>query len=520
MVIRPRLIECAKTEDSIPKQATTSTQTVPFGGLNYATALAAGYFDFSGFGVLDSTPGTPLPAHIYDPSTGNPAGVGRTAFPLDRIPLSRVDPAAKIMASLIPAANQAGTTNNYLEALRGTFARDNVDAKINYVPSEKTNYFGHFSMSRATFFDPPALGPAGGSATDGGQQGNSTPHIYVIGLGFTHAFTPNLLLDANAGYTRQHLLSTNVDIGSPFGLNTLKIPGTNDAGIPGGNPLYWGQPAFSFNNFSSLGNTASSNPLEMRDNQLLGSVNLTWVKGSHQFRAGFEDDHTGINHFQPQGNATPRGSFGFTGAAGALLFLRGDVEKAHSTSERSYSQQQVFDSMLLPPADRPYFTTGYPLYVPLQHKVRISSLAGPPTQPFDASETPNPIVSDTRQLAWCTSPKQTGLVTVDTARSQALIGFVKAQGKVVSNLAADISNNFCAILLSSLEPKPIATSSELLLVTAGPIENTGESWNSAGTDVTNWGGTPTLVEPVKGTITLRGIQGAHTVSVQAIDGAG
>jgi hypothetical protein len=158
--------------------------------------------------------------------------------------------------------------------------------------------------------------------------------------------------------------------------------------------------------------------------------------------------------------------------------------------------------------------------VPLQHEVRISSLTGPPTQPFDAIATPNPIVSDTRQLAWYTSPKQTGLVTVDTPRSQALIGFVKAQGKFVSNLAADVSNNFCSILLSSLEPRPIATSSTLLLVAAGPVENTGEAWNSAGTDVTNWGGPPTLVEPIKGTITLRGIRGAHGVSVQAIDGAG
>jgi hypothetical protein len=113
------------------------------------------------------------------------------------------------------------------------------------------------------------------------------------------------------------------------------------------------------------------------------------------------------------------------------------------------------------------------------------NLTGPPTQPLDVIATPNPIVSDTRQLVWYTSPMQTGLVTVDTPRSQALIGFVKAQGKSVSNLAADVSNNFCSILLSSMEPKPIATSSRLLLVAAGPVENTGESWNSAGTDVTN-----------------------------------
>ena len=41
-----------------------------------------------------------------------------------------------------------------------------------------------------------------------------------------------------------------------------------------------------------------------------------------------------------------------------------------------------------------------------------------------------------------------------------------------------------------------------------------------GTDVTAWGGSPTLIEQVKGTITLRKLQGARAVSVQAMDGAG
>ena len=71
-----------------------------------------------------------------------------------------------------------------------------------------------------------------------------------------------------------------------------------------------------------------------------------------------------------------------------------------------------------------------------------------------------------------------------------------------------------------MDNQPIATSSKLLLVAGGPVENTGQAWNSAGTDVTAEGGAPTLIEQVKGTITLRKIQAAHAVSLQAIDGAG
>jgi hypothetical protein len=210
-------------------------------------------------------------------------------------------------------------------------------------------------------------------------------------------------------------------------------------------------------------------------------------------------------------------------AAGALMFLRGDVQKARTTSERSYSESQVFDSILLPGSERPYFTPGFPLDLPLQHGVRISSLNGPPTQPFIATNASDPIISDTGELAWyaaSTTTKSDGLVSIDAVRSQALIGFVKARGKKVTNLAADVNNNFCTILLDSMDEKPIAISSQLLLVAGGLVENAEQAWNTARTDVTAWGKSPTLIEPVQGSITLRKLQGARAVSIQALDGAG
>ncbi|MGC2164307.1 MAG: hypothetical protein WA634_20600 [Silvibacterium sp.] len=207
-------------------------------------------------------------------------------------------------------------------------------------------------------------------------------------------------------------------------------------------------------------------------------------------------------------------------AEGALMFLRGDVEKARSVVERSYTEKQVFDSMILPSADRPYFTLGFPLYLPLEHEVRISSLNGSPTQDFPKGPAPDPILSDTRQLAWYSSALQPGLVTIDTARTQALIGFVRANGRSVSDLAAHVDNTFCTILISSLDLNPIVKASKLLLIAGGRVENTGQRWNTAGTDVTSWGGSPTLIDQVKGILTLRHIDGAHAVLLQPIDGAG
>ena len=129
-------------------------------------------------------------------------------------------------------------------------------------------------------------------------------------------------------------------------------------------------------------------------------------------------------------------------AAGALTFLRGDVRAARETVARTYSKDQVLDSRRLPRTEQPYFTPGFPLALPLQHAVRIQSLDGAPTAKFAAVEA-NPLRSDTKELAWYTSPK-TGLVTVETDRTQALIGFIPANAKSLKNLSADISTQFAS----------------------------------------------------------------------------
>lgn len=208
-------------------------------------------------------------------------------------------------------------------------------------------------------------------------------------------------------------------------------------------------------------------------------------------------------------------------AASALLFLRGDVAPARTVATRTYSLDQVFDSMLLPTTDRPYYTPGFPPELALEHELRIGSLHGPPTAPFSAIPVPDPAVSDTGQLQWATSPRNDGLVIVDSPRSQALIGFLHAHdGPGTSNLTARIQNRFATVQVVSLDGLPIAKSGRLLVVAGGTVQNTGQAWNSAGTDVTAWGGPPTLIDNIRGTLTLHGLDHAQAVSLQAVNGAG
>jgi hypothetical protein len=207
-------------------------------------------------------------------------------------------------------------------------------------------------------------------------------------------------------------------------------------------------------------------------------------------------------------------------AAGALLFLRGDVRPARETVARTYSEEQVFDSYRMWEQDRPYFTPGFPLWVPLEHGSRIASLDDGATSKIAAGAEPDPIVTDTAQLAWYDAKPHAGQVVVDTPRTQALIGFGAAQSRPPANLSVEVANPICAVVLTALDEQPIARSAKLLLTTGARVVNTGMQWNSDRSGLTAWGGSPTLIEPVTGRIALRGLAGATAVLAQPLDGAG
>ena len=205
--------------------------------------------------------------------------------------------------------------------------------------------------------------------------------------------------------------------------------------------------------------------------------------------------------------------------AGALMYLRGDVKQAQQTVERNYTQEQIRETMRMPMSEYSYYTPGYPTSNVFKHKVRIGSLEKTEAKPFNPLKD-NPIVSDTKELNWYTTLKDKGLVTVNTPSSQALIGFVKANKKSVSNLSASIQNDFCSITLSSLDQRPICKASKLLLTTGAKVENSGQTWNETRTKIAKGGHAPSMIEVVGGEITLTNLENAMQVLVTPLDGSG
>jgi hypothetical protein len=206
-------------------------------------------------------------------------------------------------------------------------------------------------------------------------------------------------------------------------------------------------------------------------------------------------------------------------AACAVMFLRGDVQRAIETVPRSYSLQEVRESIRYPSSERPYFTPGFPVSAALRHATRIVSFSGQPGQ-YPKAGTDNPIASDTGELSWYRSERGKGLVTIETEKSQALIGFVKDNNKALKNISVTAENEFCSIIVTSLSEAPIAGSPSLLLVASARSANKGMTWNDVRTSLADWGTEPTVIEPVRGSLTLRNIRPAEQVEAVPLNSAG
>jgi hypothetical protein len=332
---RDKLFFFQDFERTTRRQLITGLQTVP------DTKMLGG--DFSEVTGLTGAASTTL----YDPQPGGIPVTGPTAangyllpqyrtttflseYGCNCIPAARQFPGSgKMLALLQPISTIVGTPSTaQLQAQlandydgNGTLAynRNTSDSKITYNPSDKTSIFGRYSIEPFAVTDPQELGTAGGGTFDGGQPGAAAGRIQNVGMGMSHVITPNLVIDADGGYTRQVTGAQSIiDIADgDFGLNVMGIPGTNGVG-----PNYEGQPLLAFCNsgtnncFSSLGNANGANPFLFRDNQFTGDVNLSWTKGKHATKYGFTYYHFDLNHFQPTSGSDinhPSGGFRFQG---------------------------------------------------------------------------------------------------------------------------------------------------------------------------------------------------------------
>lgn len=139
---------------------------------------------------------------IYDPHSrvrGANGLVTSTPFPNNQIPTSQLNPGAVATLGLLPQPNfgaPGAQASNFLFIASRPFNSDQYDVRVDHQFSEKNTMFGRYSRSLQTNVDPGNFTGFIGGGTD-----NINNSISTI-LDDTHVFSPNVVNEARAGYTR------------------------------------------------------------------------------------------------------------------------------------------------------------------------------------------------------------------------------------------------------------------------------------------------------------------------------
>lgn len=115
---------------------------------------------------------------------------------------------------------------------------------------------------------------------------------------------------------------------------------------------------------------------------------------------------------------------------------------------------------------------------------------------------------------------------VNTPSTQSVIGQYGDKEITLNDMSVKTDNRYATVTLSALKKqtngsvdlsKTIATSDHLLLNAAATMRNTGAEYSTDGREITGYGDSPILVEPVTGEVTIRNL---NKYDVYALDSSG
>jgi hypothetical protein len=248
---------------------------------------------------------------IYDPATGNPDGTGRTPFPGNIIPSSRISPVAANILALMPAPNVPGAAlgqNNYEFASTREKTTNAFNVKLNYNPTSSDQLSLRFSYQRPEIFDPGTYGEIGGPS-NGGFAGTGYQNTYSTALTWTRTISPSLIMEWRAGYSTYH----NEALVQGLGLNT-----STSVGIPGANYDDFTSGISSININQGYANPvvgfANSMPWDRGEDTYSVVGMVTKLAGNHTIKVGTEVRHNEDFLLQTQDAGGSRGQFIFNGA--------------------------------------------------------------------------------------------------------------------------------------------------------------------------------------------------------------
>jgi len=241
---------------------------------------------------------------IYDPATTVANGSGgftRTPFANGVIPADRFDSVARDLLSRYPMPTSAGTANNYRRVANEVDDQNQADVRIDHKISVRDQVYARLSRFQGTFL--PVTPLPEGSGTTSGTLGPQDTTSWALASNYQRAFAPNVLNEVRFGDTRRTVGRTAAQLTSNAG-SALNIPG-----IPSYAQFPNTLPTFTFGGaYQQLGSPANT-ATDFNTSVSEVADTLTWVRGRHTMKAGFDWRWERLNVVQPP---SPTGTFAFS----------------------------------------------------------------------------------------------------------------------------------------------------------------------------------------------------------------
>lgn len=239
--------------------------------------------DFAGRNIIQNA--------IYDPATTVIDSSGRrvlNVFPGNIIPQSRIDPVATKIIGTLPKANLG---DNYVN----NFSQSGAFFKLQEIPSFKIDHNFSDKIKISGYYGWQNTDKSNG--VDGLPDALSRVRLqyirfHAVRLNFDETITPTLLFHFGAGFQRHRNPDTVPPVSSGYDNTLLGI-----VGAPGS-----GYPRIASIGDSVLGGLAipigAGNRVLAIDQRPSANGTLSWIRGNHTYKAGFDwkvDEQTSAN---------------------------------------------------------------------------------------------------------------------------------------------------------------------------------------------------------------------------------
>jgi hypothetical protein len=242
---------------------------------------------------------------IYDPATtvpdpNSPGNYVRTAFPNNEIPANRINPMTAVLLNYYPLPTLPGISNNYAAAVTRIDDWNKYFGRVDQNFGDKNRLFLRYGgqFEPVTF---PAINIAWPDYGTNAGPGSFTQNEYSGVVSDTETFTPNIVGEFRAGYTRS---IRNQNPGT-FDLTTIGLPQyLKTAEL---NQLF---PEIDITDFTGLGPQRASLNVDA-ENTPEAQGHVTVIHGGHSVKTGFDYLVAIFNTLRPD---YPSGDFSFSRA--------------------------------------------------------------------------------------------------------------------------------------------------------------------------------------------------------------